>query len=618
MYAAAGALRSGRLDKVAKKAHDGIEGEIPVMQVTGLDWTIIAITLGTILLVGSLVARRASKDSASYFLGGRRMPWWLLGTSMVATTFAADTPNLVSDLVRSGGVSANWSWWCFLLTGMLTAFVYAKLWRRLGVTTDNEFYERRYTGRPAAFLRGFRAIYLGVFFNVLIMGSVTLAAIKFGAVLFDLPPEVVVLVAGGITVIFSVAGGLLGVLITDLILFVIAMTGAIFAAYFALEHPAVGGLHALTQHADVIPKMAMLPDFSDMDALVTLLIVPLAVQWWASWYPGAEPGGGGFVAQRMLAARNERHAVAATVFFNFAHYALRPWPWILVALASLIVFPDLASLQQALPNVDPAIVRNDLAYPAMLTFLPAGILGLVLASIVAAYVSTISTSLNWGASYLVNDVFVRFVAPDASQRAQVMAGRVITVLLMVLAALLALQLESATQGFNLLLSVGAGTGLLFLLRWFWHRINAWSEISAMAISFSVSCALAFTELGLAQWQVFALSVAITTVGWVGVTLLTPKTDAATLAEFDRVNREYLAGESVRTGITAMLWAVLAVYSLLFGTGHALYGNTDYALGFALAALIGTWKTVRNILAISETDAAGGALTASTSAPLGTA
>ncbi|WP_323845736.1 sodium:solute symporter family protein [Microbulbifer magnicolonia] len=571
------------------------------MQVTTLDWTIIAVTLGAILLIGSLVARRASKDSEAYFLGGRRMPWWLLGTSMVATTFAADTPNLVSDLVRTGGVSSNWSWWCFLLTGMLTAFVYAKLWRRLGVTTDNEFYERRYSGKPAAFLRGFRAVYLGVFFNVLIMGSVTLAAIKFGAVLFGLSPEAVVLIAGGITVIFSAAGGLLGVLITDLILFVIAMSGALLAAYFALDHPAVGGLDALFQHRDVLPKMAMLPDFSDVDALVTLLVVPLAVQWWASWYPGAEPGGGGFVAQRMLAAKDERHAVAATVFFNFAHYALRPWPWIVVALASLIVFPDLASLQSALPHVDPAIVRNDLAYPAMLTFLPAGLLGLVLASIVAAYVSTISTSLNWGASYLVNDVYVRFIAPGASPRAQVMAGRAVTVMLMVLAALLALKLESASQGFNLLLTVGAGTGLLFLLRWFWHRINAWSEISAMVISFATSSFLTFTDLGFAQWQIFILSVAITTVGWVAVTLLTPKTDPVTLAQFDRINREYLSGESVRAGVTAMMWAVLGVYALLFGTGHALYGNTDYALGLGFAALLGIWKTVGNIRVIDGTD-----------------
>lgn len=570
------------------------------MQVTTLDWAIIAMTLGTILLVGSLVARRASKDSESYFLGGRQMPWWLLGTSMVATTFAADTPNLVSDLVRSGGVSANWSWWCFLLTGMLTAFVYAKLWRRLGVTTDNEFYERRYSGKPAAFLRGFRAIYLGVFFNVLIMGSVTLAAIKFGTVLFGLSPEAVVLIAGGITVVFSAAGGLLGVLITDLILFVIAMIGALLAAYFALDHPAVGGLDALFQHRDVTPKMAMLPSFSDMDALVTLLIVPLAVQWWASWYPGAEPGGGGFVAQRMLAAKNERHAVAATVFFNFAHYALRPWPWIIVALASLIVFPDLASLHNALPHVDPAIVRNDLAYPAMLAFVPAGLLGLVLASIVAAYISTISTSLNWGASYLVNDVYVRFISPNASPQAQVMAGRAVTVALMVLAAVLALKLESAAQGFNLLLSVGAGTGSLFLLRWFWHRINAWSEISAMVTSFAVSSFLSFTDLGLAQWQIFVLSVAITTVGWVSVTLLTPKNDRATLARFDRINREYLSRESVRAGVMAMLWAVLGVYAVLFGTGHALYGNMDYALGFALAALLGIWKTVGNIRALSAT------------------
>ncbi|WP_417449242.1 sodium:solute symporter family protein [Kordiimonas sp.] len=564
------------------------------MQLTTIDWVIITLVLGTIVVIGSLVARRASKNSASFFLGNRQMPWWLLGTSMVATTFAADTPNLVTDLVRTGGVSANWTWWCFLLTGMTTAFVYAKLWRRLGVTTDNEFYEHRYSGKPAAFLRGFRAIYLGVFFNVLVMGNVTLAAIKFGAVLFNMSPEMVVLIAGGITVIFSAAGGFLGVLITDLILFVIAMVGAFLAAFYALSHPDVGGLDALVAHAAVAPKLAMLPDFSSMETLVPLLIVPLAVQWWASWYPGAEPGGGGFVAQRMLAAKNEKHAVAATVFFNYAHYALRPWPWILVALASLIVFPDLASLRTALPHVAPGIVKDDLAYAAMLTFLPAGLLGLVLASIVAAYVSTISTSLNWGASYIVNDVYIRFVSPSASPQAQVMMGRIVTFMLMGLAMLLALQLESATQGFNLLLSVGAGTGLLFLLRWFWHRINAWSEIAAMTASFVVSMAFSFAEHGFAQWQVFLLTVAITTAIWVLVTLLTPRTDEATLRRFRNMGGSFLQKQSVIAGLFAMFWAVSGVYALLFGTGHLLYGQYHYAVPLLVFAALGTWKTTRNV------------------------
>ncbi len=565
------------------------------MQLTLLDWSIVGFILLTILIVGVWVSKRVSGSSASFFLGGRHMPWWLLGTSMVATTFAADTPNLVTGLVRTGGVAANWAWWCFLLTGMLTAFVYAKMWRKLGVTTDNEFYERRYSGKPAAFLRGFRAVYLGIFFNVLIMGNVTLAAIMFGSVLFNISPEMVVLIAGAVTVAFSAAGGLLGVLITDLILFVVAMAGAILAAYFAVNHPDVGGLSALTSNADVMAKMAMLPDLTDPAQFVPLLLVPLAVQWWASWYPGAEPGGGGYVAQRMLAAKDERHAVAATVFFNFAHYALRPWPWILVALASIMVFPDVASINTALPHVDDRVLTDDLAYPAMLTFLPAGLLGLVVASLVAAYVSTISTSLNWGASYVVNDVYVRFIKKDATPKQQVMAGRIVTVLLMVMAALFALKLESARQAFNLMLGVGAGTGLLFLLRWFWMRINAWSEVAAMVISFLISTGLTlYGPDSLLPWQNFVIIVAVTTLGWVLVTFLTRKADAETLEKFKADTAALATSASIRKGVIAALWAIVGVYSLLFGVGNMLYGNWGLGLGLAAIAAASAVKTLANI------------------------
>ena len=452
------------------------------MNLTILDWSIVAIVLLATLGTGLWVRSRASKSSASFFLGGRSMPWWLLGTSMVATTFATDTPNLVTGLVREHGVAGNWGWWCFLLTGMLTGFVYAKFWRRLGVATDIEFYEIRYSGRPAAFLRGFRAVYIGIFFNVIIMATVTLALVKYANVLFGTSPLVIVVAAGVVTVIFSAAGGLLGVLFTDLLLFVVSMSGAIMAAYFAVNLPEVGGLASLIANPDLVAKRAFLPDLSDPNQYIPLLLVPLLIQWWSAWYPGSEPGGGGYVAQRMLSAKNERHAAMATIFFNFAHYALRPWPWILVALASLVVFPDLASIKQALPHVADELVNNDLAYPAMLTFLPPGFLGIVVASIVAAYVSTISTSLNLGSSYVVNDLYLRFLDPNASDRRQILVGRVLTVILMVLAGLLALILESAVQGFQLLLSVGAGTGLLFFLRWFWKRINAWSEISAMLAS----------------------------------------------------------------------------------------------------------------------------------------
>lgn len=553
---------------------------------TPLDWGIVAAVLAVTLFTGLWVRARAAKDSAAYFLGGRNMPWWLLGTSMVATTFATDTPNLVTGLVREHGVAGNWVWWCFLITGMLTGFVYAKLWRRLGVATDIEFYEIRYSGRPAAFLRGFRAAYIGIFFNVMIMATVTLALVKYANALFGTSPVIIVVVAGIVTVIFSAAGGLLGVLFTDLILFVISMCGAVMAAYFAINHPDVGGLASLMANPDLIPKRSFLPDLSDPNQYVPLLLIPLLVQWWSAWYPGSEPGGGGYIAQRMLAAKDERHAAAATVFFNFAHYALRPWPWILVALASLVVFPDLASIKLALPHVADELIDNDLAYPAMLTFLPPGFMGIVVASIVAAYVSTISTSLNLGSSYVVNDIYVRFVAPDASEARRVLVGRLLTVLLMVLAGLLALVLESAVQGFQLLLSVGAGTGLLFFLRWFWRRINAWSEISAMLISFVVSLYLhLWAPEGFELWQRFGLTVGATTAGWILITLITPATSPETLRSFEqRILPQSGSGPGIGRGIVMALVATAGVYGLLFGVGLALYGQSMAATAAIIAGV----------------------------------
>ncbi|MDX1733341.1 MAG: sodium:solute symporter family protein, partial [Halioglobus sp.] len=449
------------------------------MHLQWIDGAIIAAFIGLSLVVGIYVSRRAGASTQSYFLSGRNMPWWLLGTSMVATTFSTDTPNLVTDIVRTSGVAGNWVWWAFLLTGMLTTFIYARLWRRSGVLTDLEFYEIRYSGRAAGFLRGFRALYLGVFFNIMVMASVTLAAIKIGAVMLGLTPLQTVLIAGVATAIFSAAGGFIGVVLTDLILFLLSMTGAVAAAVVAVNHPEVGGLGALLAHPALEGKLSVLPDFSNTEMALAVFIIPLAVQWWSVWYPGSEPGGGGYVAQRMLAARDENNAMAAVLLFQFAHYALRPWPWILVALASLVVFPDLASLQAAFPDLQQSVVRHDLAYPAMLTFLPAGLLGLVLASLISAYMSTMSTQVNWGASYVVNDFYRRFLKPDASERELVRAGRLTTILLMVAACTFALYLENALQAFSILLTVGAGTGLLFILRWFWWRINAWSEISAM-------------------------------------------------------------------------------------------------------------------------------------------
>ena len=555
----------------------------------------IAIILGFMtltLVIGLIVRRRGSRDAASYFLGNRQMPWWLLGLSMVATTFSTDTPNLVTDIVRTQGVSGNWTWWSFLLTGMLTTFVFARLWRRLGVTTDIEFYEKRYSGTAASFLRDFRAVYLGVFFNIMIIGLVTLAAIKIGGVMLGLSPQAIVLLAGLVTVIFSAASGFLGVVLTDVILFVIAILGAFLAAWFALDHPAVGGLSGLMSHEAVQAKKVIFPDFTDSTVWIPLLLVPLAVQWWAVWYPGSEPGGGGYITQRMLAAQDERHAVGAAAFFNLVHYVIRPWPWILVALASLIVFPDIESLRVALLQVDPRILGHDLAYPAMLSLLPTGVLGFVVASLVSAYISTVSSHLNWGASYVVNDVYSRFIRPQADAREQVLVARITTVALMACAALVALALENAFQAFRLVLTIGAGTGLLFILRWFWKRINAWSEISAMVFSFLVAIGMEmWAPAGMDPWKMFLYSVLLTTLGWVVVTVLTPAESEAVLESFEASIRA--AGDDksafraeIKMGIFMAIATALAIYGLLFGTGAFLYGEVSQALGWLALTVVG--------------------------------
>ena len=583
------------------------------MQLSALDWWVLALYGVTVLSVGLAVARRAGRGREDYFLAGRTMPWWLIGTSMVATTFSADTPNLVTDLVRTGGVSQNWVWWAFVITGMCTVFFYAKLWRRSGVLTDIGFYELRYSGRSAAFLRAFRAVYLGVFFNVMIMATVTLAAIKIGGVLLGVDKYTVVLVAGTATVIYSATSGLWGVLVTDLLLFSISMIGSVAAAVYALRLPEVGGLSGLMGNASVTEKLSFLPDFSDPTTAAAVFIVPIAVQWWSTWYPGAEPGGGGYIAQRMLAAKDEKNAMQATLWFNVAHYAIRPWPWILVALASLIVYPTLSDLTAAFPNVDPSIIGNDLAYPAMLVFLPSGLLGLVVASLAAAYMSTISTHLNWGASYVVDDVYRRFVAPDREEKDYVMVARVSTVALIVLASLVGLQLETAMQAFQILLQIGAGTGLVFLLRWFWWRINTWSEISAMVISFMVAVYFGFfhTRIGFAKWDPSAelvIGVAVTTAGWLLVTFLTSPVDTQTLRDFHAkirplgrgwdavVPRTDDAGEDrsgeFAAGLLAWFLGCVMVYGALFGTGFLLYGNVALGvIGLIVAALAG-WGVLK--------------------------
>ncbi len=613
------------------------------MRLESIDWAIVFLFFAVAMAIGAIVSRRAGRNASEFFLSGRHMPWWLLGFSMVATTFAADTPLLVTNIVRKNGVAGNWEWWAFLLTGMLTVFVYARLWRRSGVLTDIEFYELRYSGKPAAFLRGFRAVYLGVFFNIMIMANVTLAATKIGEVMLGFSPVKTILVASVVTVIFSALGGLRAVLLTDLLLFLVAMGGAIGAAIVALRLPEVGGLHPLLTHNAVRDKLAFFPPFDwgstdQLNVLITVLIMPLAVQWWSVWYPGAEPGGGGYIAQRMLAAKNESHATGATLLFNAAHYALRPWPWILVALASLIVFPDLQSLRDAFPHA--VTVDHDLAYPAMLTFMPVGLRGLVVASLIAAYMSTISTHLNWGSSYVVNDFWKRFVHPQASEKQLVAIGRLSTVVMMILAAVIALWLENAYQGFKILLQIGAGTGLLFILRWFWWRINAFSELTAMIVSFLVAIwsqrlpadlysrwlgpldnlpmwaqSLLGAPTTMPDWGKLVVGVAITTCAWLVVTFLTRPTDERTLRSFYRlvspggpgwrpVLARAMADPAVGTelaelpaapiaiGIQCMFLGCVAVYGVLFATGFWLYGSPMKAAVLIGAALLAAVQLIR--------------------------
>ncbi|MFT4980229.1 MAG: SSS family solute:Na+ symporter [Bacteroidia bacterium] len=581
------------------------------MQLSTLDWSIIAAFFIVSLIVGIVVSRKAGSSSAEFFLSGRNMPWWLLGISMVATTFSADTPNLVTDIVRKNGVSGNWVWWAFLLTGMLTVFVYSKLWRRSGVLTDLEFYEIRYGGKNAAFLRGFRAIYLGVVFNVLVMAGVCLAAIKIGGVMLGLSSYETLLITSVVTVVYSSIGGLRGVLITDFFQFILAMIGTVWAANVILDLPQVGGLDALLANAEVASLTNFLPDFSDTENLIPLLILPLAVQWWSVWYPGAEPGGGGYIAQRMLAAKDEQNAMGATLLFNIAHYALRPWPWIVIALCSVVVFPNLDSIQEAFPHISPDLINDDLAYPAMLTFLPAGLLGLVIASLVAAFMSTISTHLNWGSSYVVNDFYQRFIKPDATEKELVMVGRLSTVFLMLFAALFALALTNALQAFGILLQIGAGTGAIFILRWFWWRINAWTEISGMVISFFVAIffevinpKMELIEIA-GHWKLVA-GVGITTIGWLIVTFLTQPESKETLERFcEHVNptvgwKDYRSENSVAVGnlplqIFGMFLGCVVVYSALFATGSFIYGNLLFGgvlatvSALSLGGLASLWK-----------------------------
>ena len=564
------------------------------MQLQNLDWTIILLFFLTFIIIGLLTSKKSGKNSKEYFLSGRNMPWWLLGISMVATTFSADTPNLVTNIVREKGVSGNWTWWAFLLTGMFTVYLYSKLWRRSKVLTDLEFYELRYSGKEAVFLRAFRAIYLGVFFNVIIMASVCLAGIKIGGILLGLSPFECIFYSSLITVLYSTLGGLRSVIYTDLIQFIIAMVGSIWATYYIINLEEVGGLGVMLSHSNVIDKLNFFPSSGDMDQLLIVLIIPLAVQWWAVWYPGAEPGGGGYIAQRMLSAKDEKNAIYSTLLFNITHYVIRPWPWILIALSSLVVFPNLDSIATAFPGVDKSIIGNDIAYPAMLSLLPTGLLGLVLASLIAAFMSTISSHLNWGASYISIDFYKRFIKKNASEKEVVRVGKLSTVMLMILAGFVSLQLSDSLGAFNILLQIGAGTGSIFLLRWFWWRVNAYSEITGMIISFFVAVYFEWIheslfDIRLKEYAELLIGVGVTTFSWLLVTILTKPTDDDKLMEFYKKIKPYGVGwngfiskldikrindkgDSAMRDLFLVFLGVLMVYFGLFGIGYILYNQ----------------------------------------------
>ncbi|MGO9242163.1 MAG: sodium:solute symporter family protein [Bryobacteraceae bacterium] len=574
-----------------------------------LDWVIAIASILICFIPALFFGKRSGKSTAEFFASGRSVPWWLAGISMVATTFSSDTPNLVANFVRTQGVAGNWQWWAFTLTGVATVFFYARLWRRSGVLTDLEFYEVRYSGVAASAVRGFRALYLGLLFNCIIMATVNLAACKIASVLFGFNRWETLLAVGLLNVIFAAHSGLWGVLVIDMSQFFIKMTAVIAAAYFAVNLPQVGGLSGLvdklshTSGPGGLNYLSMLPNFrNNWELAVAVFIIPLTVQWWAVWYPGAEPGGGSYIAQRMLASKSEKDALGGTLFFNLAHYILRPWPWILVGLASLVVYPTLADLRKAVPNVDPSLIGHDIAFPVMLRFLPVGWMGLMVGGLVAANSSTILTHLNWGASYLVHDFYRRFVRRDLPEKHYVMAGRVATVILFVLSSSLVFVLQTAQESFNIILQIGAGTGLLYLLRWFWWRVTAWCEIVAMTSSFAASLAFLLLHrngIALGTHVELVLSVAFTTVCWILTAFVGPQTDHATLISFYRKVHplgpgwtrireeagvpkaeaaEYARQDNIPLAMLGWVCGTCVIWSGLFLVGNILYGRMAYALG----------------------------------------
>lgn len=593
------------------------------MNLRFIDWIIIVLTLVICFFPAVFFGKRAGKSTAEFFVSGRSVPWWLAGLSMVATTFSSDTPNLVTDIVRRNGVAGNWVWWAFVLTGVATVFFYARLWRRSNVMTDLEFYEIRYSGKAAGFVRGFRSVYLGLFFNCMIMATVNLAACKIAAILFGLERWQTLVLVGTLNVVFATHSGLWGVLVIDMIQFFIKMTAVIAAAYFALQLPQVGGLSGLVEKVSSMKGpgglnyLDILPDFTNnWDIAVAVFILPVAVQWWAVWYPGAEPGGGSYIAQRMLASKSEKDSLGAVLFFNVAHYVLRPWPWILVGLCSLIVYPQLSDIQKAFPNLDPSLLGHDIAYPAMLKFLPVGFIGLMVGGLIAANSSTILTHLNWGASYLVHDLYRRFLKKDKDEKHYVFAGRMVTIGLFFLSSGLVFALDTAKDAFDIILQIGAGTGLLYLIRWFWWRVNAWCEVVAMISSFIVS--IIFLILGkngihVSTHIALLITIAFTTVSWVLTAFFGPETDRQTLINFYKRTRPFGPGwkkirreagiseteikgthENIPLALLGWISGCSVIWSALFTVGNFLYGRLEYAFMLLGIFIIGSIALIYTI------------------------
>ena len=574
------------------------------MKLSVFDWTVIAVYFLANLAIGVYYARRARGSTSEFFLSGRDAPWWLAGTSMVATTFAADTPLAVTGFVAKNGIAGNWLWWNFVMSGMMTVFFFARLWRRAGVMTDVEFAQLRYSGKPAAFLRGFRALYLGVPINCIILGWVNLAMMKILQATLGVTEGVALAILIGIlafTAFYTTIAGLWGVLVTDMLQFALKMTMVILLAVFAVQ--AVGGIDALKSKVTALDassglegsRLEFLPPLDSAWMPMITLFTYLAVNWWASWYPGAEPGGGGYIAQRIFSAKDERHGVLATLWFNVAHYALRPWPWIVTALAALVLYPDLADKESGYIKT----FMNPDVFPASLR-------GFMIAGFAAAYMSTIATHLNWGASYVINDFYRPFVVTKASERHYVLASQATTVLLMLLSILIYFQLDSIGGAWKLLLVTGAGTGLVYLLRWYWWRINAWSEVSAMVVAAGVSL---YLQLHWKRWDsddprefayIMLTTVVVTTIAWLAATWLTkPEPREKLTAFYARVRpagpgwapiralvdqRDAQPTESLAEQFVNWLLGCVLIYTSLFGIGYLIFQEWAWGIGLTVVAV----------------------------------